>query len=231
MAFLGRVANADLPALYGCADVFAMACRSRWGGLEQEGFGIVFVEAAACGVPQVAGDSGGAAEAVDDGVTGLVVRRPDDAGEVAAAFEALLDDDALRASMADGVASARRRRVLLRRPGPSPRHSARCVVTMDDSRPPATSSSAPTSPAPPCSPSPRRWRRSFFTTFWQWVAAVTALALFAIGVFAFLWSYYNAVQRSRRDEIGVAQLYLLLGPPTPPRVRRHDARPAGCCSW
>ena len=60
----------QLPDLYGCADVFAMVCRSRWGGLEQEGFGIVFVEAAACGVPQVAGDSGGAAEAVDDGVTG-----------------------------------------------------------------------------------------------------------------------------------------------------------------
>ena len=59
-----------------------------------------------------------------------------------------------------------------------------------------------------------------FTTFWQWVAAVTALALFAVGVFAFLWSYYNAVQRSRHDEIGVAQLYLLLGPPTPSRVRR-----------
>ena len=60
----------------------------------------------------------------------------------------------------------------------------------------------------------------FFTTFWQWVASVTALALFGIGVFAFLWSYYNAVQRSRRDEIGVANLYLLLGPPIPPRVRR-----------
>ena len=59
-----------------------------------------------------------------------------------------------------------------------------------------------------------------FTTFWQWVAAVTALALFGIGVFAFLWSYYNAVQRSRRDEIGVTELYLLLGRPTPPRVRR-----------
>jgi len=60
----------------------------------------------------------------------------------------------------------------------------------------------------------------FFTTFWQWVAAITALALFTLGVFAFLWSYWNAVQRSRQDEIGVAQLYLLLGPPTPPRVRR-----------
>ena len=100
VVFLGRVPNDALPQLYGCADVFAMACRSRWGGLEQEGFGIVFVEAAACGVPQVAGDSGGAAEAVDDGVTGLVVRRPDDARDVAAALEALLDDDALRASMA-----------------------------------------------------------------------------------------------------------------------------------
>ena len=66
----------------------------------------MFVEAAACGVPQVAGDSGGAAEAVDDGVTGLVVRRPDDPREVAAAFEALLDDDELRADMA--VASRKR---------------------------------------------------------------------------------------------------------------------------
>jgi hypothetical protein len=60
----------------------------------------------------------------------------------------------------------------------------------------------------------------FFTTFWQWVGAITALALFAVGVFSFLWSYYNAVQRSRRDEIGVVELYLLLGPPTPPRVRK-----------
>lgn len=104
--FLGRVDNDRLPALYACADVFTMACRSRWGGLEQEGFGIVFVEAAACGVAQVAGDSGGAAEAVDDGVTGLVVRRPDDPRDVAAAIEALLDDDRLRADMA--VASRQR---------------------------------------------------------------------------------------------------------------------------
>ena len=67
--FLGRVSNADLQRLYACADVYTMLCRNRWGGLEQEGFGIVFVEAAACGVPQVAGDSGGAAEAVADGET------------------------------------------------------------------------------------------------------------------------------------------------------------------
>ncbi len=97
--FLGRVANDDLPKLYGCADVYAMLCRNRWGGLEQEGFGIVFVEAAACGVPQVAGDSGGAAEAVADGVTGTVVRRPDDVAAVATAIAELFDDPARRAEM------------------------------------------------------------------------------------------------------------------------------------
>ena len=81
--FLGRVAHDDLPLLYGCADVFTMACRTRWGGLEQEGFGIVFVEAAACGTPQIAGDSGGAAEAVVDGVTGRVISRPERWNDVA----------------------------------------------------------------------------------------------------------------------------------------------------
>jgi len=71
--FLGRVPEADLAALYGCADVFAMCCHDRWFGLEAEGFGIVFLEAAACGIPSVAGRSGGAHEAVVDGETGLVV--------------------------------------------------------------------------------------------------------------------------------------------------------------
>ena len=99
VVFLGRVSNEDLPRLYGCADIYAMLCRNRWAGLEQEGFGIVFLEAAACGVPQVAGDSGGAAEAVDDGVTGVVVRNPDDPRDVAAAFERLLDDPLGRARM------------------------------------------------------------------------------------------------------------------------------------
>ena len=75
---LGRSPRTDKAALLGAADVFVMACRNRWLGLEQEGFGIVFLEAAAAGVPQVAGDSGGAAEAVVDGVTGLVVDEPDD---------------------------------------------------------------------------------------------------------------------------------------------------------
>jgi phosphatidylinositol alpha-1,6-mannosyltransferase len=105
---LGRVPDDDLPELYGCADVFAMLCRNRWAGLEQEGFGIVFLEAAACGVPQVAGDSGGAAEAVADGETGLVVRRPSDAGAVAATLAGLLDDPGRRRAMG---AAARARAV------------------------------------------------------------------------------------------------------------------------
>lgn len=58
-----------------------------------------------------------------------------------------------------------------------------------------------------------------FDTPAQWVGAVTALGLFAIGVFTFLWSYWNAVQRSRTDQIAVTQLYLLLGPAIPRGVR------------
>lgn len=96
---LGRVSEEDLPALYGAGDVFAMLCRNRWATLEQEGFGIVFLEAAACGVPQVAGESGGAAEAVADRVTGLVVRHPDDPREAAEAIARLLDDDISREKM------------------------------------------------------------------------------------------------------------------------------------
>ncbi|HEY5874768.1 MAG TPA: glycosyltransferase family 4 protein [Ilumatobacteraceae bacterium] len=98
--FLGRVANDELPALYGCADAFAMLCRNRWGGLEQEGFGIVFVEAASAGVAQVAGRSGGAHEAVEHGVTGFVIDEPTDARAVAEALSTILTDDALRTAMA-----------------------------------------------------------------------------------------------------------------------------------
>jgi phosphatidylinositol alpha-1,6-mannosyltransferase len=97
--FLGRVGNDELPALYGCADVYTMLCRNRWAGLEQEGFGIVFLEAASCEVPQVAGDSGGAEDAVVDGVTGVMIRHADDPREAARAFERLLDDAPLREKM------------------------------------------------------------------------------------------------------------------------------------
>ncbi len=96
---LGRVSDEDRAGLLGAADVFVMACRSRWLGLEQEGFGIVFLEAAAAGVPQIAGDSGGASEAVLDGVTGLVVGDPADPGAVAEALRSLLADPARRRRM------------------------------------------------------------------------------------------------------------------------------------
>jgi len=59
-----------------------------------------------------------------------------------------------------------------------------------------------------------------FSTAAQWVGAITAMALFAVGIFVFLWSFWTAVQRSRQEQIGVMQMYLLLGEPTPSRVRR-----------
>ncbi len=59
-----------------------------------------------------------------------------------------------------------------------------------------------------------------FSTPAQWVGATTAMVLFALGVFAFLWSYWGAVQRSRTHEISVTQLYLLMGDAIPAPVRR-----------
>lgn len=103
--FLGRVPDETLPGLYRSADVFAMPCRERWGGLEAEGFGIVFLEAAASGLPVVAGRSGGAHEAVDDGVTGWVVD-PGSVAEVAGAVGRALSDAAARSEM--GTAGRRR---------------------------------------------------------------------------------------------------------------------------
>jgi phosphatidylinositol alpha-1,6-mannosyltransferase len=96
--FLGRVPDDEsFPRLYASADVFAMPCRDRWGGLEAEGFGIVFLEAAAAGVPVLAGRSGGSHEAVVDGETGFVVDgRVED---VRGALAALLADGDLRARM------------------------------------------------------------------------------------------------------------------------------------
>ena len=104
--FLGRVSEDDLSVVHGLADVFAMLCRSRWMGLEQEGFGIVFLEAAAAGVPQLAGASGGSGEAVVDGVTGSVVSDPRSVAEVGLRLAALVDHAERRRRMG---AAARQR--------------------------------------------------------------------------------------------------------------------------
>jgi phosphatidyl-myo-inositol dimannoside synthase len=73
VVFTGSVPLEELPAHYAAGDVFAMPCRSRLHGLEVEGLGIVYLEANACGLPVVAGDSGGAPDAVLEGQTGYVV--------------------------------------------------------------------------------------------------------------------------------------------------------------
>ncbi|MGO9226374.1 GDP-mannose-dependent alpha-(1-6)-phosphatidylinositol monomannoside mannosyltransferase [Mycobacterium sp.] len=73
VTFTGGVPAAELPAHYALADVFAMPCRTRGAGMDVEGLGIVFLEASATGVPVVAGESGGAPEAVRHNETGLVV--------------------------------------------------------------------------------------------------------------------------------------------------------------
>ncbi|HEY5304576.1 MAG TPA: glycosyltransferase family 4 protein [Acidimicrobiales bacterium] len=100
VVFLGRVPDEDLSPWLGASDLMVMACRRRWFGLEQEGFGIVFVEAAASGVAQVAGRSGGSHEAVRHGVTGVVVDDPGRDDALAAAISRLLDDSLLREQFA-----------------------------------------------------------------------------------------------------------------------------------
>ncbi len=78
-----------LPDAYRAMDVFCAPVKSRWGGLEAEGLGLVFLEAAACGLPVIAGDSGGAPETVDPGRTGFVAHS---GGDLVEGLELLLGD-------------------------------------------------------------------------------------------------------------------------------------------
>ena len=73
VTFTGSVPADDLPGYYAASDVFAMPCRTRRGGLDVEGLGIVYLEASSAGLPVICGDSGGAPDAVLDGETGFVV--------------------------------------------------------------------------------------------------------------------------------------------------------------
>jgi phosphatidylinositol alpha-1,6-mannosyltransferase len=89
----GSVPWEELPGCYAAGDVFAMPCRTRRAGLEVEGLGIVYLEAAATGLPVVAGRSGGAPDAVLDGQTGLVVDGTDLGAVTAAVGDLLADRD------------------------------------------------------------------------------------------------------------------------------------------
>ena len=91
--FVGNVPEAELPALINTASAYIGVSR-RGDGSRVEGFGIALAEASACGLPVIAGQSGGLAEAVHDGETGLVVD-PDDHAAVAVALKRLLDDQLL----------------------------------------------------------------------------------------------------------------------------------------
>jgi phosphatidylinositol alpha-1,6-mannosyltransferase len=96
--FTGAVPWEELAAHYGAGDVYAMPCRTRRGGLDVEGLGIVYLEASATGLPVVAGDSGGAPDAVKQGETGYVVPGRD-RGELAERLIELLGDESLRERM------------------------------------------------------------------------------------------------------------------------------------
>jgi phosphatidylinositol alpha-1,6-mannosyltransferase len=93
VTFVGEVSEQDLPRYYAVGDVFAMPCRTRLAGLEVEGWGNVFIEAAACARPVVVGDSGGSREALVHGETGLLVDGAEVEG-VADAVATLLEDPA-----------------------------------------------------------------------------------------------------------------------------------------
>jgi len=101
VSFIGRIQFAQLPQYICAGDIFAMPSRSRFFGLEVEGLGIVYLEASACGLPVIAGSSGGAPDAVLVGVTGMVVDGENNQ-EIAAGAIKLLQD--LPASKAMGLA-------------------------------------------------------------------------------------------------------------------------------
>jgi phosphatidyl-myo-inositol dimannoside synthase len=100
VTFLGHVNDAQQPQWIAACDLMVMDCRSRWFGLEQEGFGIVFIEAAACALAQVAGRSGGSHDAVRDRDTGIVVDNPRSVSDLARAIASLVRDDLERARLA-----------------------------------------------------------------------------------------------------------------------------------
>jgi phosphatidylinositol alpha-1,6-mannosyltransferase len=92
------IEDADLPALYNLADVYVMVSRVDEATQEVEGFGIVYLEAAASGRPAVGGRVGGSADAIEHGVTGILVD-PNAPREIAGAVASLLSDRDRAAAM------------------------------------------------------------------------------------------------------------------------------------
>jgi phosphatidylinositol alpha-1,6-mannosyltransferase len=105
--FLGHVAEEDLPRWYNAADLFVMANREIEG--DTEGFGLVFLEAAACGRPAIAGMAGGTGDAVVDGETGLRIDGADLAALTDGIRRLLGDPDYARGLGGAGLARARER--------------------------------------------------------------------------------------------------------------------------
>lgn len=91
VTFIGRIQYKELPRYICAGDIFVMPSRSRLAGLEVEGLGIVYLEASSCGLPVIAGRSGGAPDAVEEGVTGFSVDGTS-APEVSKAIIKMFDD-------------------------------------------------------------------------------------------------------------------------------------------
>jgi phosphatidylinositol alpha-1,6-mannosyltransferase len=98
VTFIGRIQYKDLPRYICAGDIFAMPSRSRLAGLEVEGLGIVYLEASSCALPVVAGRSGGAPDAVDEGITGFSVDGTSTV-EISSVIIKLLDDPAKAKAM------------------------------------------------------------------------------------------------------------------------------------
>ncbi len=103
--FTGRIAEEELPLYFNLSDLFIMPSRELKGG-DVEGFGIVFLEAGACGVPVIGGSSGGVPSAIVDGETGFLVD-PEDVGEIALKMNNILNND----NLADRMGKAARERI------------------------------------------------------------------------------------------------------------------------
>jgi phosphatidylinositol alpha-1,6-mannosyltransferase len=94
VVFAGQIPSEDLPHVYAISDVFAMPSRDQSEACDVEGFGLVFLEANACGKPVIGGRCGGMPDAIVDGVTGFLVN-PEDPEDIAIALRRLLTDSNL----------------------------------------------------------------------------------------------------------------------------------------